>query len=487
MGRCGVSTASWWTLPGAAPRYATRRNPDNPTDGHRVQVIARALGTPFLPHQRYTSEVAGERNPDGSYVYPIVVKTVPRQSGKTTELRAVGTERGLATPNTGVFYTAQTGKDARERWQDLVATVKDSPLAELAVVRSAAGSERIVWPNGSTFRAFAPTPKSLHGYTPPLVMLDEAFAHDEQLGNDLMGAIGPAQITVRHRQLWIVSTAGTAESTFLHRWIEAGRAGAEGVALFDWGVPDGVDVYDASRWPEWHPGMVELEGTGEPLVTTDAMRAQAESLSRAEFTRAFGNRRTRTASHLISAEAWDQLAGQLRAPDQGTEVVYAWDVMHDRSAAALVAVWREAGQLRAVVVRTGPGMGWVAEAVTQLRGYGWREFAYATDGPGREVADELERQGLDGARLTPLGGREYADAWGFLVRHIAERTLTHDGSEQLATAAANVATRPTMDSAAPSRRNSAGDITPLVALMLGGYVIDHKPPPTPALSYRFGT
>jgi hypothetical protein len=451
-----------------------------------VAIIADALGTPLLPWQRYTAAVAGELLPDGSYAYPVVVVTVPRQSGKTTLMRAVGVDRGLARDSTGVFYTAQTGKDARERWQDLVARVKESPLAPLAQVRSAAGSERVVWPNGSTFRAFAPTPKSLHGYTPPLVMLDEAFAHDEQLGNDLMGAIGPAQVTLRNRQLWIVSTAGTAESVFLHRWIEAGRAGAEGVALLDWGVPDDVDVYDAARWPEWHPGIVELPGTGEQLVTVEALRTEAERLPRSEFTRAYGNRRTRTASHLIAAESWDRLAGALEVPGLESGAVLAWDVMDDRSAAAITASWHDdAGQLRSTVVRTGPGMAWVADAVAQLHGFGWRDFGYATDGPAREVADELERRLGPTARLTGLGGREYADAWGWLMRHIAEATLTHDGSEQLATAAGNVATRPTRDSAAPSRRSSAGDITPLVALMIGAYVLDHRPPPTPALDYRF--
>lgn len=478
-------TVEWWRLPGAAPRFATRRNPNNPTDGRRVQLIARALGTPMLPHQAYTAMVASERRPDGSYVYPVVVKTVPRQSGKTTELRAIGVDRGLAADNTGVFYTAQTGKDARERWQDLVKVVSDSPLADLAVVRSAAGAERIVWANGSTFRAFAPTPKSLHGYTPELVMLDESFAYDEQLGNDLMGAIGPAQITLRNRQLWIVSTAGTAESVFLHQWIEAGYSGAEGVALFDWGVPDGVDVYDSSRWAEWHPGMVELEGGGQ-LVTAEALTAQADQLSRAEFTRAYGNRRTRTASHLIAAEAWDRLAiGNLEPAPEGA--VFGWDVMPDRSAAAVVAAYRAGGRLVIKVARSGPGMGWVAGVVRELAGQGWREFTYPTDGPAREVADELQRDKLPSrCRLTPVAGSEYADAWGFLMRGIADRTLAHDGSTQLAAAAANVATRPSLDAAAPSRRASAGDVTPLIAGMVAAYTLDHKPPPTPTLSYRTG-
>lgn len=434
-----------------------------------------------MPWQRHTADVATELHPDGSYVYPIVVCTVPRQSGKTTELRAVGVDRGLATPETGVFYTAQTGKDARERWQDLVAGVRKSPLAPLATVRSAAGSERVVWPNGSMFRVFSPVATSLHGYTPPLVMLDEAFAHDQQTGDDLMGAIGPAQITIRRRQLWIVSTAGTAASVFLRQWVEAGRAGTPGVAHFEWACPDDVDVYDPSRFHEWHPAV------GHTIQPRDIV-AEAERLSRAEYERAYGNRWTRTASHHIAADAWDRLADhEMRAPELGPDVVFAWDVMPDRSTSALVALWHDGDTLMARVAKSAPGMAWLPEAVAELRRHGWRTFGYAVDGPAREVADIVERQdGPGDLRLEGISGREYADAWGFLLEHIANGTMRHDGSDALAIAASNVATRPMVDSAAPSRRASAGDVTPVLALMVGAYVLDHKEPPTPELEYRFG-
>ena len=120
-------TVDWWPDDwGAPPLYATRRDPSRRTEGHRIGLVARALGTPFMPWQRYGVEVATELMPDGQYAYPVVVCTVPRQSGKTTTLRAVGTDRGLSRDGTGVFYTAQTGKDARERWQDLVAGVRKS-------------------------------------------------------------------------------------------------------------------------------------------------------------------------------------------------------------------------------------------------------------------------------------------------------------------------------------------------------------------------
>jgi hypothetical protein len=122
-------------------------------------------------------------------------------------------------------------------------------------------------------------------------------------------------------------------------------------------------------------------------------------------------------------------------------------------------------------------MDWVASTIRSLRGFGWRQFAAAENGPAREVTDELERgDPATAVRVRRLSEREYADAWGFLMQHLATRRrgLAHDGSEPLATAAANVTTRPMADASAPSRRNSAGDVTALVALMEAVWVLDHR-------------
>jgi hypothetical protein len=471
-----AAAREWWSLPGAPPLHATKRDPERASEGPRVGLVARALGTPLLPWQQYAADVAGELNPDGSYRYHTVVITVPRQSGKTTLMRAVGTDRALSTPGLDVFYTAQTGKDARERWADLVKAIKAGPLARFSTIRQAAGAERVVFANGSMFRAFAPVPNSLHGYTPPLVMLDEAFAHTEQAGDDLMGAIVPAQQTLRRRQLWIVSTAGTAESVFLRRWVEAGRRGDEGVAILEWAAgPEILDIYDPTCWPTFHPGMVPVGEDGRLLASTEAIAEAAASLSRAEFERAYGNRWTRTRSHLIPSEVWERLGNDGQAPPTGNpdSVVYAYDVMHDRSAAAIVAAWRDTdGRLQCRMVRSGPGMEWVAPTVRELRGLGWVKFAAAENGPAREVTDELTRDGT--LQVRRLVEREYADAWGFLMQHLAARSMSHDGSDALAVAAANVATRPMADASAPSRRNSSGDVTPLIGLMVAAWELDHR-------------
>lgn len=476
-----MTPADWWTLPGAPPRFATRRDPAFRTEGRRVGYIAQALGTPLMPWQQYAADVAGELNDDGTtYRYQVVVVSVPRQSGKTTLMRAVGVDRCISREGCGVFYTAQTGKDARERWQDLVKALKASPLSALIQVRAAAGSERVVFPNGSMFRCFAPVPTSLHGYTPPLVMLDEAFAHTTQAGDDLEGAIGPAQITLPHRQLWIVSTRGTADSGFLNKWLEAGRAGAPGVALLDWGAPDGVDVYDPAVWPTFHPAM----HTG--LITADAIAGEAARLPRSEFVRAYGNRDTRTQSNVIPTDAWERLKhdGERQSLERVTSPAYAFDVMHDRSAAALVAVWIDpAGERQAKVVRSGPGTSWLVPAVQHLHDAGARSFAFPDDSPARETADELARLHI---HAQAVGGRDLADSWGFLMRHIHARTIRHDGTDALAVAAANVATRPSRDGATASRRHSAGDVTPLTAVMVASWWLDHRPA-SGGLDYGFAS
>lgn len=475
---------SWWSLPGAPPLHATRRDLAFRTEGTRAGIIADALGTPFLPWQQYAADIAGEVNPDGTYRYKVVVVTVPRQSGKTTLMRAVGCDRCMSREGLGCFYTAQTGKDARERWQDLALQITASPLAPMVRLRRAAGNERVVFANGSMFRVFAPVATSLHGYTPPLVMLDEAFAHDAVTGDDLMGAIGPAQITIPHRQLWVVSTKGTAASVFLNDWIKAGRAGAEGVAILEWGVPDDVDVYDSALWHTWHPGMVELLGR-DPLITADALRAEADRLPRSEFVRAYGNRETRTASHLIAADAWERLAdtreGGQRPPASWDGSVGAWCVMPGGTSAAIVVSWRDSLGVHSRVARSGPGVAWVKDAVLQLRAAGVRSWGASSAGPAREVTRELGSPSW----VRQLDGAEYADAWGGLLRHLVELTLRHDGSEPLAIGAANVATRPMGDSSAPSLRNSAGDVSALVALMVSAYVLDHRPPAAP-LQFRTG-
>lgn len=451
---------NWWpSSDGAAPLYATRRNPDLDTDGPQVGVVARALGTPLIPWQQYVVDVGNERRPDGSYEYEIVIVSVPRQTGKTTILRANGTHRCLVCGR-DVFYTAQTGKDARERWLDLVKILRVQPAFKDRVkVGLRGGSEQIQFPGGAAFRVFAPTVESLHGYTPPTVKIDEAFALTGMAGDLLMGAIGPAQITIRDRQIWIVSTAGTAESTFLHDWIDRGMEGTPRVACFVWAAGPAHDPFNVDHIREFHPG-VGFELNGKVLTAEDVF-AQADRNSRAEYERAFANRRTITMSHLIPAETWRPLKGEGdHMPPNKRTAVLGFDVSADRQSAAIVAAWMDHGAPRVRVILAQPGYSWVASEISKLRRewhLPWSRVVAAGNGP---VLDVIER--LPGIRV--LSEREYATACSAWLASIEDATLRHDGTDALAESVAGLVTRPAVsDGVAFSRRHSVGDSSPAVA------------------------
>lgn len=465
-------TRPGWTHDGAAPLYATPRDSSRPTEGRQVGLIAEALGTPFLPWQQYVADVAGERLPSGEYAYQVVVVSVPRQSGKTTLLRAVGSHRCMVCGR-DVFYTAQTGKDARERWLDLVTAVRASEAFKAVVdIRLAAGSSRVIFPGGAAFRAFAPTAESLHGYTPPTVMLDEAFALSGPEGELLMGAIGPAQMTIVDRQLWIVSTMGTAESEFLNEWLAKGMAGAPRVATFVWGAGPEVDFsrLTTDDVAGYHPA-VGFTINGKTLTAQDILDARATAGSSSEYERAYGNRLTTTASNLVPAEVWRDLAAPDTPPPASTrEVVLSYDVAHDRGSASVLATWTVGGAPFSKVVLAGPGYAWVAPAVKDLRD-AWRPRAVAADdgGAAREVTDELT---LAHVPVRTLNAREFTTAWGRFLQRVHADDLAHDGGKHLADSVAGLVERPSADGTVVSRRHSSGDSSAGVALVVGAHVLE---------------
>lgn len=433
-----------------------------------MAVLAEALGTPLLPWQEYVADVATERRPDGAYEYQVVVVTVPRQSGKTTLLRAVGTHRALVRRR-DVFYTAQTGKDAGERWEDLVTAIgASSALRGRVTVRRAAGAKRVIFPGGAAFRAFAPTAESLHGYTPPCVMLDEAFAHSGPEGELLMGAIGPAQITLPDRQLWIVSTAGTAESVFLREWVDKGLAGADRVALFMWAAADDQDPMDPADVAAFHPA-VGFTINGKTMEAADIV-AQAGSNSRAEYERAYANRWTMTASHLLPPEVVKGLAADVPAPASPSELVLGYDVAHDRQAATVVATWRHEGTVHGKVVLAAPGYSWLAPAVEDLWDR-WRPRAVVADdgGHAREVTAELTAAGVPVEVLT---GREFATASGRGLARVQDDDMTHDGTGLMVDALCGLVTRPSSDGEVVSRRHSHGDVSAAVAFIVAAFHLE---------------
>jgi hypothetical protein len=416
--------------------------------------------------QRRASDVIGEHDPATALrVHPFVVVTVPRQAGKTTfalteaALRCVLPARRPAR----VWYTAQTGQAAREKWDELVRAV---PASWAVKITRTNGAERIRFPSGAQLRPFPPTRDALHGEQSDLVIVDEAWTLDTDRGEALMQAIGPTQATRPGAQVLIVSTAGTDSSTFLRGLVDRGRAGDPSVTYLEYSIPDDVDPLDVDELAGWHPAVGET-------IDRAFLDVQAGILADlpGEYARAYGNRWTATAERVIAPALWAR-AIAVRPLPPGPPV-FAADVAADRSRTAIIAC--NDGVLE--VVRSDPGVDWAVPAILELRRK-HRPAAVVVDryGPSAALADQLEGAGVD---LFPTSAQTYAAACQSFLDGIgaAPPRITYRMAPELDAAVDAAATRPAADGAwVWSRRLATAPICELVAATWAAWADLHRPP-----------
>jgi hypothetical protein len=459
--------------------YATPRNPERRSHGAGIALIADQLGKSGMPWQRYVWDVATEVDGNGDYVYEIVLVTVPRQSGKTTLFGPVQIHRALTMRSVKTFYTAQTGKDARSRFNDLWQLIEGSPLAPRATLRRSAGDEGIRWAvTGSQNKIFAPVEAALHGETPPLVGMDEIWEFDELLGDALLeGAIIPAQITLAgRRQIWLMSTAGTAASVFMRKWVERGRQSVldpgshPRLAYFEASLPDGEDPFDPRALARFHPAVGHTQ-------TIDSLMEISRQVSRATWLRAFCNIWTEAADPLIPPAEWDELADpQLAA--RWSDVAISWEVAYDNEMGAILASWRdENGHPRTRVVHAAPGTQWMVELLVEIHKRGPAAFGADDGGPTRRITDEVRRRVGEDA-VTTLTAKDFGVACAtWLTAARDERTLIHDGSQTLSNGVAYLVFKRVGEVDRFSRTDAAGPVAAPVASAVALWLYDHKPAP----------
>jgi hypothetical protein len=107
------------------------------------------LGRELMPWQQTAADLLNEHDAAGVRCRPFVVVTIQRQAGKTTWLLAEALERCLfGGPFRRVWYTAQNGQYAREKWGELVAelTGPGAPLRRQITPKFTNGTERLVFP-----------------------------------------------------------------------------------------------------------------------------------------------------------------------------------------------------------------------------------------------------------------------------------------------------------------------------------------------------
>lgn len=372
-------------------RFHTKPTPGAATLGPKISTITKFMGRRVIPWQALAQSVACELDDKGRFRYHTVLISVPRQSGKTTSVMDVGLHRALTVPGGRVWYTAQTGQAARERWVKELATPAEMKLGSLVKIKRGAGDTRLVLPNGGEFRPMPPTADYLHGEQSDLVFIDEPWAHSEAAGAALLQAVVPTMATRTNKghgtQTWFLSTKGTAASTWWHNMLDAAiTEQPPGVCVIDYGIGPDVDPSDVEAVIAAHPGVGSLI---DPKAVYDA----AATLSPSEFARGYGNVATAHTVELFDAAVLD--AADTSTPLDPGPVHLGVAVSWDRSTTAIVAVGSIDGVPAVEVIAARPGRSWVAPALRKITAENSVESIWIDPkGPAAALAEDLAAEGI---------------------------------------------------------------------------------------------
>lgn len=466
------------------PLRATRRRPERRTQGGADALFAEALGRPFFPWQRYVADVAGEIDEEtGLLAYDTVIVTVQRQAGKTSLIAPMATRVCLSGRARRVWFTAQTGKDAGEWLRDEYAggcLADASVFAGKWVQKLRPGSEEVRWPaSRSFFRVFPPQRDAIHGKQSDRIFIDEGWAHSLERGDELLTAATATQSTRPNAQVWILSTAGDASSEWFLAQVLDGRAAVledsgRGVAFFEWGIDDDVDVDDLEAVAAAHPAVKPFG-----LIDPAFLAAERRRLGPDRFARNYGNRWVAVTQSVIPASRWRATTWPGTWPKPSGRVVLGFDVGMERADAAITATWRHEGRVLHDVVEHRPGADWLPARMLELRD-AWHPAAITHErhGPVLDVADEVARlldPHREGEPLWTAAGLDYPAACQRFLADVMDDRMRHPDHKALTDAATAAARRRVGDSWVWSRRESGGSIAALVAATVGAWALDHAP------------
>ena len=391
------------------PLYGTPRNPSAPTRSGPVFRTAREMGLQLMPWQRHVLDVALEERPDGRLKYDEVNLTVPRQNGKTTTIVPLTMLIVLTQDNRAIAYSAQGISEALQKWRyEMMPKLEKSPIGKGAGIKylksiGLAGVE--CTKTGSVLRVLPSNESTGHGPTICMAIHDEAWA---ALDSTREQAYKPAMITIDDAQYWVMSVAGTVDSTYLRskvvagrRIVKDGRSEEAKLAYFEWAVPEDDDWRDRSLWGPANPALGHT-------IDMDRLIALSESMAPDDFRRHHLNQWPVVASEwAIPEPAWERARTQVAVP--AGPFWAAADAPSPHRGDGAIAVCA-GGVLE--IIDTGSGSDWAgeklralaAENVMDLEGIAlWRH------GQLKNLGDELL---LEGIPVAWMSGTEMPQACG---------------------------------------------------------------------------
>ena len=395
-----------------------------------------------------------------------MVLLVPRRAGKSLLLLALGLHAGVRYRYRKAFYASHRRETAAAMWRDdWFPWLDESPLRRFVTLRRANGSESITWrATRSSLRLLPPDGDAMRSFAANLAMVDEAREFTAVQGEEIEAGMFPTLATGAGGQVWIASSSGDAESEWLIRWRDLGRAAVEadrgtGTALFEWGAPQGADVDDEATWWAAHPGLGHH-------VLLDALRADHDVMATDTFAMEYLGvwPATRVDSALVDGwAATVEVDAALAGPP-----VFAVETTVDRDRTVIAAAgWTPAGTLTVELVEDRPHGPWLDERLPELVAR-HHPLAVCWDAGGPVAASARVLEVLT-APPAPLNTRAVTAACGAWHDRVLARALVHRDDDRLTAAVTAARQRPAGGAWLYDRR--APDSLPMIAAALAAWTL----------------
>ncbi len=428
------------------------------------------FGTPLMPWQNDFADVLGEYDPDtGIPFYRTAFDTVPRQSGKTLLELAWAARRCMSAPAQRLAWSAQTGKDARDKWIDeLYPMIQHSELyPAIRRLGKGRGDEVILFKNDSLIRLVSNSDKAGHGKTLHGSVEDEIFADTD---NWRAQAFGPAMLTVRDAQSLHTSTAGTMGSTIYNSLRKAAREAVSenadtGICYLEYSADDDWDFENPETY--WRH-MPALGHTITVAAVQSEIRRMLLDPNQGEegVRRAYGNITAGAGSgSVIPLTVWERVCDPAVHVDSGSGLVLGVALSQDRSSSS-IAVADRGGQVELIENRGGTG--WVIERANELAKKWRARVVLDGGGPAGALADSIKR-------CDALNAPTVIKATGAFFDAVVEMTGISVRTDPVLSAAVEGAVKKEIgDRFVWSRSASTEDVTPLEAATLAWSEARHQ-------------
>lgn len=442
-----------------------RVEPDEDSPGVLAVQFAATAGLVLDEWQRAVLVDALAQRPDGKWSAREVGLCVPRQQGKGSVLEALEMAALFLPDPDGppplILHSAHEYKTADEHFRRMRDLIEGNTRLskQIRIVRTASGAQAIELVSGARLRFVTRTSGSGRGFSPDLVVMDEAY----NLSDESMAATMFALSARPNPQLWYTSSAGMPSSSVLARVRARGVAGGDAhLAYFEWSAPDDADLDDPQAWAMANPALGTIRPNGSGLAL-DTVQSERLSMPDEQFARERLGMWADTAGvQVVPQERWLACADRESQIDGPT--VFSLDVApYGESASIAVAGIRADGLPHVEVVEHHARTGWVVARVSELVGRWSGTVSIDPTGPAGALLQPLKDAGVS---VREFSTREHAQACAGFYDAAVEARLRHIDQPALNAALAGAAKRAVGDAWLWSRRSSTVDISPLVAVTL---------------------